>query len=148
MCKDANIVSLTEEIWERFVPELSSFPYYTLTNNSLTKQELFTTGMNFAIIKEDDILAIVGATRTLEFTLEVSIITSATFKDNKRLCVNKIHKVFYENLPKDICRLEGHVDIEDKRALRFANFFGFESVGVRSRLGKDKKTYVLVEKLI
>ena len=143
-----NIEVLNKNIWDNFIPDISQMYNYNMTNSSTANIEYFTNGLNFAIIKDNDILAIIGASYTIENTVELSILLGINFKKNLRFCIKKINEVLSVCTPVHITRYEGHVELENTTDLRFATYFGFNIVGIRHSLGPDKKDYVLVEKIL
>lgn len=110
--------------------------------------EIYNSTPKFrTLLYNDEIVCIFGCPYGGYRTYIPALIPGQCMKRHLRRVITFLYKYFLTHIPMDVQRLEAAIDAEDKVALRFAQYFGFDIIGLRHQACVNGHDQVVVERL-
>lgn len=112
-------------------------------------QEIYLKGMPFFTLRADgEVILIYGFMYAGCDTFVPSALFSKTASKHTKRILKSFYEYYGTYIPKSVRRLEVCCDIMDVKAIRFAQHFGFDIVGIRHGATPEGHDQALMERLM
>jgi len=149
MKKYSNVVALTPEIFEAFIPDIEHFKYYNAAKNNQQFSDYYiNSGFSWALIEDGEIISIFGGVQVSHNTAEVCLLLGKSYRKHIIKCIKVIKYYLDNHSPEHITRFESNCELDNSKAINLdTKCFGFKIVGIRTGFGLNGEDFVLLERI-
>lgn len=113
----------------------------------ITRESWIRRFESFTLFYEDKPIMIYGFMSGGYGTYYPVILSSEDIDKHRFAVIRCLYDCAEKYVGSDVRRFEAYVNAEDKKANRFARYFGFEPVGIRRQASVDGKDQIIYERL-
>lgn len=136
------------EDWEEIEPREEVIPDLLAAKEETIFKEVYLNGMPFFTYRQDGkIIMIYGMLYEGCGTYVPSIIISKYINKYMKTAIKLLYEYYATYVGKNVRRLEAYCDIMDVKAIRLAQHFGFQIIGIRHHATAEGHDQAILERL-